>query len=404
MGCNLEMKISPARDRDPAARTTILVGLDGHNNALGVMRLTLALAVIASHAYPLGGFGIEPLVGILRAQDSLGGIAVAGFFAISGYLVLRSSLTGDLLQFMWKRALRIFPGYWVALLVGVLAVGPAVWLLEGRELGGYFLSGPGSVFSYLRNNFDLSIGPWGVWDIFSATTPYGEATGASVLNGSIWTLTYEWSSYLAVAILLGLGLLRFTRLTVVIATVIFGVANVLYHVQPAIAAGSFGIVMDGYFASLGFLFFVGASLGAYAEKIHVNSWVGIATGLIVITSLFVGGWKIVGYVAMPYFLLWAATVLPKKLHWIGQKNDYSYGIYLYGFLVQQTTAYFGLHRLGLIWWVAICMVVSFGLAWLSWKLVERPAINLKSVGPGHGFRYWWTKAKSKLSMLKIWPT
>jgi peptidoglycan/LPS O-acetylase OafA/YrhL len=375
----------------PASDRSVLSALNGHNNSLGIMRLVLALAVIASHAYPLGGFGVEPLIGVLGASDSLGAIAVAGFFAISGYLVLRSALSGDVFQFMWKRALRIFPGYWVALLVGVFAVGPLIWLLERRELGDYFRSGVGSVYSYLASNADLSIGPWGVWDIFASTTPYGEATGASVFNGSIWTLTYEWSSYLAVAVLLGLGLLRFTRLTVLFTTAFFAVFNLLHHFQPQIAAATVGIYVDGYFASLGFLFFVGASIGAYADKIRFTTWVGVASGVIVVVSLFAGGWKIFGYLAMPYFLLWVATILPQRLQWIGQKNDYSYGIYLYGFLVQQTTAYFGLHKLGIELWIALSMVISFGLAWLSWKLIERPAINLKSVGPGRGFRYWWSK-------------
>lgn len=376
---------------DSQRQKTILEGLNGHNNSLGVMRLILALAVIVSHAYPLGAFGVEPLVEILHAKDSLGSIAVAGFFAISGYLVLRSALSGDVFQFMWKRALRIFPGYWVALLVGVLAVGPVVWLIERRDLGDYFLSGGGSIYSYLRTNFDLSIGPWGVWDVFAATTPYGEVTGASVLNGSIWTLTYEWSSYLAVALLLGLGLLRFTRLTVLLTTAAFGTVNVLYQFQPQLAAPIFGFAMDGYLASLGFLFFVGASLGAYADKLRFSPWIAVACGLLVAGSLFTVGWKTIGYAAMPYFLLWVAAVLPKRLQWIGQKNDYSYGIYLYGFLVQQTTAYFGLHKLGYFPWVLISMLLSFGLAWLSWKLIERPAINLKSFGPGRGGRYWWER-------------
>jgi peptidoglycan/LPS O-acetylase OafA/YrhL len=370
---------------------SVLNALNGHNNSLGIMRLVLALAVIASHAYPLGGFGVEPLVGVLGASDSLGAIAVAGFFAISGYLVLRSALSGDFFQFMWKRALRIFPGYWVALLVGVIGIGPLIWTLEQRNLGDYFRAGMGSVYSYLASNADLSIGPWGVWDVFASTTPYGNSTGASVFNGSIWTLTYEWSSYLAVAALLGLGLLRFTRITVLLTTALFGAVNVLYHFQPQVAASTVGIVMDHYLASLGFLFFVGASIASYAHKIRFNTWVGIVAGLIVVVSLFVGGWKIFGYAAMPYFLLWVATILPQRVQWIGQKNDYSYGIYLYGFLVQQTTAYFGLHRIGLELWIVLSMAISFGLAWLSWKLIERPAINLKSIGPGRGFRFWWSK-------------
>lgn len=361
---------------------TILSSLDGHNNSLGLLRVVFALAVIVSHAFPLGGFGGEPRFGTWGLQESLGGAAVAGFFAISGYLVLRSALSGGVVQFMWRRALRIFPGFWAALLVGVFAVGPAVWLSEGRGLGAYFVPGDNSVYAYLVANFDLSIGTRGVWDIFETTTPYGVATGVGELNGSMWTLTYEWSSYLIVGLMLGLVLLRFTRATVVIIAAVFGFVNILYFFDQQLALSAFGAVIDQAFAGFGFVFFVGASLAAYADSIRLNKWVGIACGIIVVVSLVGVGWKIVGFAALPYFLLWVATALPARFQQIGRKTDYSYGIYLYGFLIQQTTAHFGLHLLGIIPWTAICIGLAFGMAWLSWYLVERPALSLKSRGPG----------------------
>ncbi len=368
------------RSRKP--NPTILGSLDGHNNSLGLLRLVFAIAVIVSHAFPLGGFSGEPLFGASGLQETLGGAAVAGFFAISGYLVLRSALAGGFFQFMWRRALRIFPGYWVALLVGVLAVGPVVWLLEGGSIGAYFLPGDKSVYHYLAANFDLSIGAHSVWDIFKETTPYGVSIGVGGLNGSIWTLTYEWSSYLIVGLLLGLGLLRFTRATVVIVAGIFGFINALYFFDQQLAISAFGAIIDQPFAGFGFVFFVGASLAAYADTIRLNTWVGVACGIVVLVSLVGVGWKVVGFAALPYFLLWVAAALPARFQWIGRKNDYSYGIYLYGFLVQQTTAYFGLHHLGIVPWTVICVVLAFGVAWLSWNLVERPALSLKSRGPG----------------------
>lgn len=382
-------RIGFSRSNQP--QPTILEGLNGHNNSLGLLRLVFALTVILSHAYPLGGFGGEPFFGTWGPQETLGRFAVAGFFAISGYLVLRSALTGDIFQFLWKRALRIFPGYWVALLAGVLAVGPIVWLFEGRRLGAYFLPGDKSAFTYLSANFDLSLETFGVWDIFETTTPYGVATGVGGLNGSLWTLTYEWSCYLVVGALLGLGLLRYTRATVLIAAGIFGFVNAFYFFDQQLAVSAFGALIDRPFAGFGFVFFVGASLAAYADTIRLNPWIGIACGIIVIASLVWAGWRVIGFAALPYFLLWIAASLPRQLHWIGLKNDYSYGIYLYGFLIQQTTAYFGLHNIGIVPWTLVCMGLAFGLAWLSWNLIELPALSLKSIGPGRGGRYWWQK-------------
>jgi peptidoglycan/LPS O-acetylase OafA/YrhL len=205
------------------------------------------------------------------------------------------------------------------------------------------------------------------------------ATGSGVINGSLWTLTYEWSSYFVVAALLGFGLLRFTRATVVVVAGIFGFINALFFFYQQLAVSSFGSIIDQSFAAFGFGFFVGASIAAFADTIRLSTWAGIVTGIVVVVSLTSVGWKVVGFAALPYFLLWIAANLPKQFRWIGQKNDYYYGIYLYGFLIQQTTAYFGLHLIGIVPWTVICIALAFGMAWLSCNLIERPALSLKSI-------------------------
>jgi peptidoglycan/LPS O-acetylase OafA/YrhL len=89
--------------------------------------------------------------------------------------------------------------------------------------------------------------------------------------------------------------------------------------------------------------------------------------------------------------------LPKQVHWIGARNDYSYGIYIYGFLVQQVIAYLGWYRLGYFPFVGIALVLSFGLAWISWHLVEKRAMALKNWGPGRGWRFWYDRSHARLT-------
>lgn len=50
------------------------------DNALDLIRILLAILIIVSHSFPVGGFGPDPAVGSL----SLGHFAVGGFFSISG--------------------------------------------------------------------------------------------------------------------------------------------------------------------------------------------------------------------------------------------------------------------------------------------------------------------------------
>lgn len=93
-------------------RSTIAGALRCHRNSLGLIRLVLAGLVIVDHSFPLGGFAPDdPVRTLTDGQASLGSLSVAGFFGISGYLVAKSGMSTDVLQFLWRRALRLFPAF-----------------------------------------------------------------------------------------------------------------------------------------------------------------------------------------------------------------------------------------------------------------------------------------------------
>ena len=77
-----------------------------------------------------------------------------------------------------------------------------------------------------------------------------------------------------------------------------------------------------------------------------------------------------------YGLLWLGAVLPVRL---GSVNDLSYGTYIYAFPVQQLLAVAGAHTvLGYWGFATVALLVTLVLAWLSWHLVEKPTLRLKS--------------------------
>ncbi|MGL4340629.1 MAG: acyltransferase family protein [Rhodoglobus sp.] len=377
---------------EPTSRS-IGEALNGTNNSLGLIRLILASVVLVDHAFPLGGYGADPVLAMTGGQASLGTLAVAGFFAISGYLIAKSGMSGDVVQFMWRRTLRIFPAYWLVLAATALLVGPVLWVTGGRDLAEYFGTGPGGPFHYFVANYSLTIGTYGIYDLLAETTPYGVAVGSSVFNGSIWTLIYEWNCYLIIAVLVACGVLRSARIVVPVIAGFF----LLMQVVALIDLGAVGRVIprmaDNYTISLGFTFLAGSVIAVYSKKIPYDDRLGILSALLLLFTLRYGGFSTLGTAAGSYFILYLAARLPKAVHWIGAKNDYSYGVYIYGFLVQQIIAHLGWYRLGYVPFVLISFVLTLGCAWLSWHCVEKWALQLKAWGPGRGWRYWFDKAR-----------
>lgn len=380
---------------EPRRFISISEALKGSHNSLGVIRLVLASVVIVDHAFPLGGWGEDPFWGLTRGQASLGSLAVAGFFAISGYLIAKSGMSGDVVQFMWRRTLRIFPAYWLVLLITAFLIAPLIWLDYGRDFADFFTLGPNGPFHYFLANWTLNIGTYGIHDLLVETTPYGESTGSSAFNGSIWTLIYEWNCYLMIAVLVAFGVMRSARIVVPIIAGFFLLMQIATAVNAEAVAALVPQLADIHTVSLGYAFMLGSALAVYSRQVPYDDKLGILSGLVLLVSLRYGGFSTIGTAAGTYFVMYLAARLPKQLQWIGSKNDYSYGIYIYGFLVQQVTAYLGWHQLGYVLYVLIALAISFCFAWISWHFVEKRAMALKDWGPGLGWRYWYDRVLTR---------
>lgn len=374
---------------------SISQALNGHNNSLGLIRLILASLVIVDHAFPLGGYGADPFWGLTKGQASLGSLAVAGFFAVSGYLIAKSGMSGDVIQFMWRRTIRIFPAYWLVLLVTAFLVAPMIWVNGGQPLGEYFSFAPNGPVYYFTANWNLNIGTYGIYDLLAATTPYGREVGASAFNGSLWTLIYEWRSYLIIASLVAFGLLTRARIIVPMLAIFFLILQLIAGFNwDAVVALVPAFMADQYMITLGFTFLVGSVFAVYSKQVVFDDRLGAFTGLLALATLRFGGFSTIGTIAAVYFILYLAARLPKKLQWIGQKNDYSYGVYIYGFLVQQVLSYMGLYKLGIVPYVLISWLIAMGCAWLSWHILEKHALALKDWGPGKGAKYWYSRFRN----------
>ncbi len=118
---------SPSRgERVPAS--TIEQSFSAKRNSLNFLRLVLAIMVVFSHSITVGRFGSEWILG----KTTLGTVAVYGFFGISGYLIAGSAARNNAGRYLWQRFLRIFPAFWICLLVTALLFGTIAWLHLNR--------------------------------------------------------------------------------------------------------------------------------------------------------------------------------------------------------------------------------------------------------------------------------
>ena len=84
------------------------------------------------------------------------------------------------------------------------------------------------------------------------------------------------------------------------------------------------------------------------------------------------------FISLPvaYLACYLGTLNPRRT-WIVSSGDYSYGLYLYGFPIQQAFTALGSWTYNPPLDLCVALPVTFIVAWTSWHFVERPALRLK---------------------------
>ena len=345
-------------------------GLHPRNNSLNVLRLALAGMVLVSHSFVLSG-RYEPRLG----DTTLGTIGVLGFFAISGYLIVGSrvkSTSGR--RFLWHRFLRIYPGFWVCLIVIAVVFAP---IAAAHGPGGVDALSWNSAARYAAWNSTLVIHQAGIQGTLQAIRYPGE------WDGSLWTLIYEMGCYLVV---FGLGALNVLRRRVVIALALLLAAvdllvprSDLYKVHlPVLQALNIALV---FVVPLGLAFAAGAVLYFLSDRISVRGSFALAAATICVVGFEVFS-EATWLIAFPfaYLLIWLGIRLP--FGGLFGRNDISYGVYIYAFPVQQLMSTYGLADHGVALYLAATIPLTTLLALASRLAIETPANRLKSRGLG----------------------
>ncbi len=399
MTATTEVRAAPAAGRRVRRSHRLSEVFDPSRNSLAFLRLLFAAMVLLDHAFPIGGFhgGLDPMWGWTKNQESFGGLAVAGFFIISGFLVTRSFATSSTtVRYIWKRFLRIFPGFWVCLLVTAAVIAPLAYLHEYGNLHGYLAAHPDSPTRYVRSNFWLQMNQYNI-DGLLAGTPYSHSGYPMAFDGSLWTLIYEFKCYIAVGILGVFGIVRHGRYACLALAVGLWSAELADTVDPGSVGRAFSPLADPQMVRMAFLFSLGVVLFLFREKIPMVGWLAAVATVVLVVSKRTDLYPELGMIAFAYITFWLAVRLP--IHNADRYGDFSYGLYIYAFPIEQMASLHSLYRWGLVPYVLITLVVSLVFAVVSWHVVEKPAMRLKRVRLPRSWQARWEMRRPAW-----WPT
>lgn len=341
------------------------------NTFLTPFRLFLAILVLVSHSWPIFGKGYDPQIEFLDSPISYGTFAVGCFFAISGLLVANSASKNPLDVWVSNRILRIFPAYLFCITLSSLLLIPLVLFLKTGQINGYFNLNSGGPIGYLVSNAAIPMRiNYAINDVFSKN-PWGLLNNqSSVINGSLWSLPYELRIYFFVVISFYFVSKKISFLIKWLITSYLLILWVFvnFRIDLLNRIPDMYFFRDPLFIQFGLIFMLGVLLQHYLDKIKVN-WISrlIVIALIIFTSQS-------GFL-FNTFGLFLCSLLPilfstDIFHGLLQEmNDYSFGVYLWAYPIQQSTQYL-LFKTDFILKNLIALLITLLMAHVSWKTIE----------------------------------
>jgi peptidoglycan/LPS O-acetylase OafA/YrhL len=336
----------------------------GRTTGFDYLRLGLATAVLCSHSIDVS-YGvnftmtfengpIRPLIAVILPM----------FFALSGFLVAGSlDRCRTLVSFIGLRIIRLAPALAFETVLAALILGP---LLTSLPLAGYFSD------SLLAHYF-LNI----VGDIQYLLPGMFEGNPwARTVNAQLWTLPYELMCYTALAVLAVFGIHRRRHIFALVVVAL----NVILTTHYVINAGDAGWnalpVAPGPSLVLAFLY--GITFYLYRDAIPHARNIGIAAGALALALLIHPSTDYLVPPLAAYVTVWLGLMRPRESV-LTRHGDYSYGIFLFGFPIQQAmTQIMGPAFHEWYWNIAASLPLTIVFAIISWHFVEKPSLRFRT--------------------------
>jgi len=345
-------------------RLSDTIGMKSEN--LHLMRFIASIMVIISHSFIIST-GVECnewFVVLSNGQLTMGGFAVAVFFLCGGYLIAMSAEKNQTAgKFFKARALRLFPPLVFSTFFTILICGLV------SEWGQIMYYTSPTTWEYMKNSIF-----WRVYYLPGVFTgnPYGPT-----VNGSLWTLPVEFICYILCFIAMKLKLTK---------------KKTYPFTAPFVIAGAVLVWILGLTIPMArelirpvLLFYIGMGYWIYRENIFFNVRNVVIAIAVFFLLMIVGQGTFAMLLAFPYIMMYIWFGMKQCSSKLGKLGDYSYGIYLWGFPVQQLVVHFYPEFfmepvLNAI--LSIPVAIAFGMItyWVAEKWFIREIEDVKEIG------------------------
>jgi peptidoglycan/LPS O-acetylase OafA/YrhL len=350
------------------AEVTLGEASQSRRNNFNFLRFMLASLVILTHSFNLLHRDNETLAFLTRKQLTLGTMSVDFFFVISGFLIANSwENRKTVLDYLRNRILRIYPGYVVAVMASVFIFG----LLASSSPSAYLHSI--SAGHFLMDIIRLHKIQW--------LPSYAHNPEPGILNGSLWSIAIEFECYILLMVAGWIGLLRRRELMLAFFAISLLLSlGFLYSVpgiHQLVARLPDAIVQKLLVVTC---FLSGTTLFLYRDEIRLSPFLLRFSVAVLILTAMTTGFVLATMVVGAYVLFYVAFSPKVKLNDWGKKIDLSYGIYLYGWPIQQLTIFYLGKSLNPYILTLIALPLACFCAALSWFCIEHPFLRMKKTG------------------------
>lgn len=332
-----------------------------HGNNFDLLRLIAAFLVIFYHCFRVSMHEyMEPIFTTSRGYLNVGTIGLYIFFLISGYLITES-FTKRPKHYFRNRILRVFPALATVVLLSAFVLGP---LVSFYSADAYFSNK--MTYVYLVNMFPV-FSTWLLPGVFYQNPTH-------VVNMPLWSLSGLIVLY-AVFFLIGKSKVKLNYAM----PLLFVAATATYY----LCIKHWAYYIDGFYLvvmpdmRMVSFFALGSCFYLFQKRIRYNPEILLALMIFSVAFYLYHMPNIAAFLLLPYAVFFFAFSKRFKFHKAAKYGDFSYGLFLYTFPVQQLIYLFTGGQISIAALLVLSLAGGLACAYASWHLVEKCALTGK---------------------------